>query len=314
MAVVEEAVAVPVRRLPANWSRLVTLKCWMSSWWQVPYVSTRPKKARLRAVLHKPSPRGGTKWVSVGKCWRRAWRFVSRWTISRTIRRLAKPLQVSSSTLARLAVRLHRTRFSPWWLEISGVFEVQFEEDGELITETITIVVESATKLVAGVRCVTVRDTVVIDGQLIEDTDDCFAQDLAGNVWYCGEEVKDFETFDEDSPAIPELVAIDGSFKAGLNGDEAGILLPGTPRVGDVFRQEISFANAEDVIEIIAIDGDESVPAADCAGSCVVTRDFTPLDPGVEENKYYLPGVGKILEVDLENGARFELISTNVTP
>lgn len=194
------------------------------------------------------------------------------------------------------------------------VFEGTFEEDGEMVTEVITITVTDKIKLVDGIRCLVVRDVVEIDEELIEDTDDWFAQDVDGNVWYCGEEVKDYETFDGDVPAIPELVAIDGSFKAGRDGDEAGIQLPFTPVVGDIFRQEVSFANAEDAIEILAIDSDESSPAVSCNNNCLQTRDFSPLDPGVEENKYYVPGVGKILEVDLETGDRFELISSTLLP
>ena len=76
----------------------------------------------------------------------------------------------------------------------------------------------------------------------------------------------------------------------------------------------MSFANAEDAIEILALDSDESSPAVSCNNNCLQTRDFSPLDPGVEENKYYVPGVGKILEVDLESGDRFELISSTLLP
>jgi len=193
-------------------------------------------------------------------------------------------------------------------------YEGTFMEDGEEVTEVITITVTNKIKLVDGIRCLVVRDVVEIDGELIEDTDDWFAQDTNGDVWYCGEEVKDYELFDGDSPMIAELVAIDGSFKAGRDGDEAGILVPFAPVVGNIHRQEVSFANAEDTIEILAIDGTETVPAASCDGDCLVTLDYSPLDPGVEENKYYAPGIGKILEVDLETGTRFELIDVVVAP
>ncbi|MDH3531415.1 MAG: hypothetical protein OEO82_00720 [Gammaproteobacteria bacterium] len=206
---------------------------------------------------------------------------------------------------------------NPWFPMVQGnewVYEGTFDEDGELVTEVITITVTNKIKLIDGIRCLVVRDVVEIDGELIEDTDDWFAQDRAGNIWYCGEEVKDYETFDGDVPALPELVAIDGSFKAGRDGDEAGIQLPIVPEVGDIYRQEVSFTNAEDVIEILAVDASESVPGASCAGDCLVTRDFSPLEPDAEENKYYAPGIGKILEVDLQTGNRVELISFTSQP
>ncbi len=200
---------------------------------------------------------------------------------------------------------------NPYFPLVNGnewVFEGSFEEDGETVTERITITVSDKIKMIDGIACLVVRDVVVIDGELIEDTDDWFAQDNDGNVWYCGEEVKDYETFDGDEPQVPELIAIDGSFKADRDGDEGGILLPADAQVGDVFRQEFSAANAEDAIEILAVNAEESVPAANCDGECLQTRDFSPLDPGVEEHKFYKPGIGKILEIDLESGDRVELI------
>lgn len=187
-------------------------------------------------------------------------------------------------------------------------YEGTFEEDGEMITETITVTVLNETKLVDGITCLVVRDVVEVDGELLEDTDDWFAQDVDGNVWYCGEEVKDYEWFDGDEPPLPELISDDGSFKAGRDGDKGGILLPQLPVVGDVFRQELSVGNAEDIIEILATDGEESAVAAGCNNACLVTRDFSPLDPGAEENKYYTPGLGLILEIDIETGDRVELI------
>ena len=107
-------------------------------------------------------------------------------------------------------------------------------------------------------------------------------------------------------PDDPELVEIEGSFKAGRDGDQPGILLPFSPQVGDAYRQEMSLGNAEDAAEVISITGSETAPAASCLNDCLVTRDFTPLDPEVEENKYYAPGVGLILETD--EGDRTELV------
>lgn len=200
---------------------------------------------------------------------------------------------------------------NPWFPLVQGnewAYEGSFEEDGELITETIVVTVLNETKLVAGITCLVVRDVVTVDDELVEDTDDWFAQDLDGNVWYCGEEVKDYETFEDDEPPLPELVSDDGSFKAGRDGDKGGVLLPQTPVVGDLFRQELSVGNAEDVIEILAVDGDETAVAASCNAECLVTRDFSPLDPEANENKYYAPGIGLILEIDMNTGDRVELI------
>src|SRR3990172_1081262 len=54
--------------------------------------------------------------------------------------------------------------------------------------------VTSNTRVILGVTCVEVHDTVTLDGALIEDTLDWFAQDLQGNVWYFGENSKRLST------------------------------------------------------------------------------------------------------------------------
>jgi hypothetical protein len=173
--------------------------------------------------------------------------------------------------------------------------------------ETITVIVTDKTKLIGGVTCRVVNDVVEEDGEVIEDTDDWYAQDLTGNVWYCGEIAKNFETFEGDEPEDAELVDIEGSFKAGREGAKPGLLMLANPQVGNAYRQEVALGDAEDVAEVISITGNESVPAASCNNDCLVTRDFTPLEPGVNENKYYARGIGVILEVD-EEGNRTELV------
>lgn len=184
------------------------------------------------------------------------------------------------------------------------------DDEGEEVTETITVTVTDKTKLIDGVTCIVINDLVVEgeDDTPIEDTDDWYAQDSAGNVWYCGEISENFELFEGDNPEDAELVDIDGSWKAGRDGAKAGILFPAIPQVGDIIRQEVAWGEAEDVIEILSLTGNESTEPASCLDNCLVTRDFTPLDPEANENKYYVPGIGFIVEINLENGERLELI------
>jgi hypothetical protein len=176
--------------------------------------------------------------------------------------------------------------------------------------ETITVTVTALTKVIQGVTCRVVTDVVQVGGQTIEDTEDWFAQDVDGNVWYFGEIAQDF--------VDGELVSIDGSWKAGVNGDKAGIVMKAAPVVGETYRQEFSLGNAEDLATVLSITASETSPFASCAGTCVQTKDFSPLDPEAIENKYYAPGVGLILEVAVDEngipipGTRVELIS--VTP
>lgn len=174
--------------------------------------------------------------------------------------------------------------------------------------ETVTVTVTQKTKLIEGITCIVVNDVEEEDGVIIENTNDWFAQDVDGNVWYCGEIAENFEVFEGDDPEDPELVDIEGSWKAGHEGGMAGILIPAEPEVGDLFRQEMKLGDAEDAMEILSVTGTEESPAAACTETCLVTLDFTPLEPGVEENKYYVPGIGLIVEIDLETGDRVELV------
>lgn len=172
-----------------------------------------------------------------------------------------------------------------------------YEAEGETVVVTVT----DDTREILGVETTAVRDTVVDDeGNLVEDTIDWFAQDREGNVWYFGEIVQNFED--------GVLVDVDGSFTAGVDGAKPGIIMPAAPRTGFVYRQEFALGDAEDAAEVLRLDGDESVPAADCDHGCLVTRDFNPLSPGHDENKYYARGVGLVLEIDPRDGSRLELV------
>jgi hypothetical protein len=191
-------------------------------------------------------------------------------------------------------------------------------------SESVTVEVLSRTKRIEGVPCVVVRDRVKEDGRVTEDTEDWFAQARDGSVWYCGEQVREFETFAGDVPATPELVGTDGSFKAGRNGDKPGIIFLASPAVGDLYRQEFSIGNAEDVAEVLSIsysfgedpELDKLVPPALarllCAGDCIVTAEGAPLEPDVLERKYYAAGIGLFLTTSPGTGERVQLIGCNV--
>jgi hypothetical protein len=182
-----------------------------------------------------------------------------------------------------------------------------YQEEGG--GETVVVQVLAKTKAIEGATCVVVNDKVTEDGKLVEDTDDWVAQRAVNqDVIYCGEEVKDFEHFPGDAPEEAELVSIDGSFKWGRDHALPGIWVPANPVVGQVYRQEFAIGDAEDVVEVLNLTADESVPAHTCQNDCLQTRDFTPLEPDAEEVKYYAPGIGRILEVNSESGKRVELV------
>jgi len=176
-------------------------------------------------------------------------------------------------------------------------------EDG---LERIVVEVTSKTRTVMGVEAVIVRDTVTLDGEVIEDTSDWFAQDDEGNVWYFGEETTEYED--------GEAVTTEGSWEAGVDGAQPGIVMMASPDVGDRYRQEYYRGEAEDMAEVLSLDKEASVPFGRF-DNVLVTKDFTPLEPDVVEHKYYVRGIGVVLEVAVKGGSdRVELVETTLDP
>ena len=166
-------------------------------------------------------------------------------------------------------------------------------------TEHNEVAVTHETKDILGVPCVVVRDTVTIDGQLVEDTTDWYAQDKYGNVWYFGENAKQYEN--------GEIVGIAGSWTGGVDGALPGILMQASPVVGKFYRQEFALGAAEDMADILSLNESVTVPYHSY-DHCLETNEFSPLEPGTNEHKFYAPGVGYVLDIDLQTGEQLALI------
>lgn len=167
--------------------------------------------------------------------------------------------------------------------------------------EHIVVEVLAAPKIILGIAATEVRDRVYADGQLVEDTRDWYAQDAAGNVWYLGEAVQNFENGQPAGTA--------GSWEAGVNGATAGINMRAHPEVGDSYRQEYAAGTAEDMARVRSVTERVVVPYGTFA-NCVKTLEWTPLEPGHRGYKYYAAGVGLVLESSARGGKeRNELVS-----
>lgn len=166
--------------------------------------------------------------------------------------------------------------------------------------ETSTFTVTDRTRVISGVTCIVVRDLVLENGLPVEDTEDYFAQDVDGNVWYFGELSKNFEN--------GELIDLEGSWIAGTDGALPGIVMPATPVAGQTYRQEFAPGDAEDAATVVTTTASEAAQGASCTATCLQTLDFTPIEPDAREHKFYAPGVGMIVTVNLESGERTELV------
>lgn len=195
-------------------------------------------------------------------------------------------------TAGELAPEIRNPLF-PAPVGATWVYEAE-TEDG---LERIEITVEAGTKDVWGAKARVVRDTDLLDGEVVEDTRDWYAEDAAGNVWYMGEDTAEYED--------GEVISTAGSWEAGKSGALPGVIMLADPAIGDEYRQEFLPGEAEDYGEIVALDESVDVPAGSFTG-CVKTRDRSVLDPELDEFKYYCDGVGNVLVE--EKDRRFELI------
>jgi hypothetical protein len=159
------------------------------------------------------------------------------------------------------------------------------------------------TKTVMGVQTRVVHDVVTgADGEVDEDTSDWYAQDADGNVWYFGEDTQTL-----GGPTVDTS----GSFTAGVDGALPGIIMPGSPVVGDHYRQEYYVGKAEDTGKVLSLTSTESAPVGGTRSDLLVTEDVNPLDPAAAvEHKYFAKGIGHIVTVHVTGPSeRVELVA-----
>jgi len=170
-------------------------------------------------------------------------------------------------------------------------------EDG---FEHVDVSVSHLTKRILGVKSAIVVDRVYLDGELVEETFDWYAQDNEGNVWYMGEDSAEYDS--------GILVSTEGSWQAGVDGAEAGFIMLADPQVGDEYQQEFYEGEAEDMAEVLALDAPVTLSDASTF-TCLKVYEWTPLDLTVMEHKYYAPGIGVVLEEQADGSYPIELVS-----
>lgn len=190
----------------------------------------------------------------------------------------------------------------PYWPMSKGSRWTYRETDPEGARMKVVVTVTGKTKRIAnGVEAAVVRDVGTEDGVPIEVTDDYYAQDSEGNVWYLGEDTTEYENGKPTSTA--------GSFEAGVDGAEAGVILPADPKPGLAYRQEYYKGEAEDRASVVSTSEQAEVPSGHYKG-VLMTRDENPLEPKMLEFKFFAKGVGPVLAIAVSGGSdREELVS-----
>ena len=190
---------------------------------------------------------------------------------------------------------------NPWMPLAVGAKWVYRETDNEGAEQKVEVTVLDETREVMGIEARVVHDVVTEGGALVEDTFDWYAQDADGNVWYLGEDTKEFED--------GKVATTAGSWEAGVDGAQPGILVPAEPEDGMTYRQEYYAGEAEDAAEVLSLEEKVEVPFGRFDG-VLMTKEYTPLEPDILEHKFYARGVGMVLALAISGGSdREELVS-----
>ena len=176
-------------------------------------------------------------------------------------------------------------------------------------SEVDLVTVTDQTKVILGVTCVVVQDNVFTDGKLSETTLDYFAQDKAGNVWYFGEDTKELD-------ASGHVISTEGTWLAGKHVPGGAIATPGivmeaSPKVGDHYSQENAPGIAQDQAAVDSLNAHVKVPFGNF-NHVLDTSETNLLEPtALPDHKFFVQGVGNVLEVDPNTGERLELVSVS---
>ena len=190
---------------------------------------------------------------------------------------------------------------NPWFPLVPGTTYIyRGMKDGEPSREVLRVT--NRTKLIQGVRCTTLDDRLYLSGRLEERTSDWYAQDEKGNVWYFGEDTAELDK-------QGRVTSREGSWQAGVDGARAGIYMPAEPKVGQSFRQEFYAGHAEDHFRVVDLAAPVDVPYTS-SKEALLTEEWTPLEPGVIDHKFYVRGVGTVKEQAVKGGDELnELVS-----
>lgn len=182
---------------------------------------------------------------------------------------------------------------NPWFpLRPGTVYVYRGHKDGEPSRDVLEVTRE--TKTILGVRATVVSDKLYLRGKIEERTHDWYAQDRAGNVWYLGEATAELNP-------NGSVKTREGSWQAGVDDARAGIFMPAHPHRGQSGIQELYKGEAEDHFRVLSLSASAHTPAAS-SNHALLTREWTPLEPGVVDHKLYVKGIGTVLEETVQGG------------
>ncbi len=163
-----------------------------------------------------------------------------------------------------------------WWPMTVGSRWVYREAEGGGPAARVVVTVTPRTREIAnGVEARVVHDVVSVKGEPVEITDDWYAQDAEGNVWYLGEDTAEYEN--------GKKVSTEGSFEAGVGGAEAGVIMPADPVPASPTGRSTSRARPRTAARSSPSARRWSATPAGSWDDVLMTRDLVPTEPGVQE-------------------------------
>jgi hypothetical protein len=183
---------------------------------------------------------------------------------------------------------------NPWFpLTPGSRYVYRGTKDGKQGRDVVDVT--HTTKTILGIHATAVSDRLYLAGRLEERTTDWYAQDRAGNVWYLGENTAELDR-------RGRVTSTEGTWRAGVHGAKPGIYMPAHPAVGVTGRQEYLKGHAEDHFRVLSLAQTVRVPYIR-SSHALLTKEWTPLEPGTIDHKYYVRGIGTVKELTVR-GAR----------
>jgi hypothetical protein len=190
---------------------------------------------------------------------------------------------------------------NPWYpLRPGSVYVYQGMKDGKRSRDVLTVT--HSIRRIDGVPCVVVDDRLYLEGALEERTTEWYSEDARGNVWYFGEKTAELDI-------RGHVTTTSGSWRSGVGGARPGVFMYARPRVGQAGRQELLKGQAEDRFRVLSLHASVRVPFVTSTQG-LLTKEWTPLEPGVLDHKVYVRGIGDVLEMTVRGGSeRAALVS-----
>jgi hypothetical protein len=193
---------------------------------------------------------------------------------------------------------------NPWYpLRPGTTYRYEGLDEGDPVIDVVAVT--NRTRVIDGVRTRIVFDRLFKAGHVVERTNDYFAQDTCGNVWYFGEDTAELND-------AGKVASTEGTWHSGVDGAQPGVFMQADPHVGRHFLQEWYRGHAEDTFAVADLATMVNVPAGTYKNA-LRTEETTALEPGVVDNKWYVKGIGDVQELTVK-GPQEKLSLVRVTP